>query len=445
MPNILKIIGIWVVFVGFVYFVLELPLYFIITVIISAGIVFFLTKTKTYIAFVISTLVVGINFALLIFAVIPTYWHSVNLQEYYENQDNYLEVNIQDDTETLERNNAQVVIQTAWQWGYQEYERYNLYEDDILNKQIKINEWERITFQSNTNTIDTHLILNLRDGSVIRLLPQTAIETNKIIPDKDDLLDSETDINLLDWEIWFSTARTILDEDWFNFNTNNWRIVIRGTSWYISQQNEETLTYSHNSVIEVINQEWAEKFIEESKAALMTEEEIEEIDLGEFIQEVGQDLYQDIQRYFEYDQEKIEQYKQDIRNYIKETFSREFEDSERLSYFGEIKMRILSYFSEEKEQQLQNYREYAALVEWERISYYEDFQESIVVPVNQRIEELKTSYLEEKALEDSDAAVAYFIDRYNEFEEEIDLEEFKEYFQENIEIDRIREEIETIF
>ncbi|UFX82526.1 FecR domain-containing protein [Candidatus Absconditicoccus praedator] len=398
-------------FILFLFIIFDIGMGFAISLIISAIIVFLLSKTKSIIGMIIIFFIILFNIVYLTFSLTPTYSQEVSLEDYYKGKENIVSFNIMDTKETLEDNNASLRVRSP-----KGDERINLYKEGIEDKQVSVGEDDVISFMSRTNEISTTINIRFRDGSSIRLFPQSTIKMSEIYQDQENLLDSRTNLKVENGSVRFNVIRTITGDEGFNVETDSGTLVIRGTSGFIEHDiNEnETSAYSHDHLIEVVNKAGESMLLGNGEAAAFSEDFLERIDIYEFIDNVGEDIYKRLNRFFQEDMQNIEQYQEDIVNYIKENYSWSLDDSnffERISYW---KMRIGSFFDETKKSNLENYRNYKALLGDEDINVGDIREENILVPVNDTIDNIRLRFLREAGEEDEDTMRSYIINRYNE-------------------------------
>ncbi len=437
--KLLYIIITIIIFILFLKFIFDFSNFFIWFLIISTLLVWLLINIKSIFAFVIASIIVILNFILLTFALIPTYDEEVDVWSFYSQKWNYLSIEINDNIEDLEENNARIrIIWPGWK-----NETYNINEDKEW-KEIRVRENYVVSFVSSSKDIDSIVNLHLRDWTILKIFPQTTIRLNEIFQNHSNLTESRTNISLESWNIWFTVVRTIVSDDWFNIETNNWALVIRWTSWFINhnQQDNETNIFSYNHIIEYISEEWKSKILWKNEAARIKDNIIKEIDINEFINDFWEDLYKRLNRFFQYDQEIIEEYKDELVWYIEENYWWVLDESERISKLSEWKLRFQSLYDEDAKSNLENYRKYSTMVWKSDISQFNDYLENaILVPVNENLERAKINFLELLSEENVEAARSYATNKFNEvleMWEDIDTDNIKDIIESSdINIDSI--------
>ena len=422
----------------FLRFVFDLSTFFIIFLVISAIIVLILSKSKRMAWFVIALIVVILNMFLLVFALIPTYDWDVNTSNYYAKQENYLTIDIQEEEDFLEDNNARIRIRSLW-WDW--FSKTVEFNEDNQDKKVPIKEDYIITFQSKTTQMSSNAFIHLRDGTIIRILPQTTIKFKELFKNHKNLMKSKTNINLENWSIWFTAIRTIISDDWFNIQTQNWTLVVRWTSGFVDhqQQDNETNIFSYNHILELIDQDEETHVLSDQDTVRITDWVLEQIDINEFVENVWENIYRSINRFFQQDQEIIENYKQEIVDFIQNEYWWILDDRKRIERLSEIKLYIQSFRDDQSKQNLQNYRKYKLMI-WESslLDFGEDMKNALVVPANEKMESAKLRLLEMMSEENIEAAKSYATNRYNQLLDmwqDIDTNQIENFLKENIDID----------
>lgn len=404
---------------------------------ISWIIVYLLSHIKATYAFIMSVFIVIINFVALTFAIIPVYDEEVDVSSFYANQSNYINFNINDDLSILEKNNARIIIKSSWE----RIKTYNLFDENIWN--IDIKEDYIITFASLTKDIESDVVINLRDGTIIRIFPQTTIKFQDLIKENKNLLNSKTSINIENWKIWFSLVRTILSDDWFNINTSNWTLVIRWTSWYVEHdlQSWTSTVFSFNHLIEFVNNEWEKFLINKKEWLQIIKNSIENIDINKFIEIKWQETYKKINRFFQKDSDIINNYKNKIINYVKNNYSWTLEMKWILASISSTKLFLMKYFDEEYENNYKNLQKYNAIVWNSEIEWYMKYlDDAIIVPVNENFNKIKLNLLDLLSQDNMEIAKSYVINKYNkalDLGENINISDIEDFIKWNIDLNKI--------
>ena len=429
----------------FMRFAFDISNTFLVFLIISSLLIWFLTNIKSIFWYIFAFLIIIINIVLVFFAIIPTYDKEVNVLWFYSQQKNFINIVINDEEEVIKENNARIRI--IWPWWINE--TINFTEENLwINFEIKENYV--ITFQSRTNNINSSVIINLWDWTIIRLLPQTTIRINQILQNHNNLLDSKTNISIENWNIWFSVIRTIIWDDSFNIKTENWTLVIRWTSWFIShnQNNKETSILSYNHIIELIDNNWNSHILWKNDIIKIKDNIINKMDINQFINMISQETYININRFFQDDLVYIENYKNSIVKYVIDNYWWTLDNSERLWKISKIKLNILSIWNNDYKNKLENYKKYEAILwNYEIKSFNEKLIDWIIIPINKNFNDIKLNFLENLSKENIEAAKSYIINRYNkvlDLDWNIDISLIEWYLKWNINIDRIRNNINNL-
>ncbi len=120
----------------------------------------------------------------------------------------------------------------------------------INNKNINIEIWEIINPKDIIVTWSNWIVsIVFNNNSIIRLNNNSKIEFNKI--------DSkETNINLLEWELWWRVLKPFYDLSFFSVNTSEISTWVRWTSFFIKKWKTDTLVEVINSFDKNENKKW---------------------------------------------------------------------------------------------------------------------------------------------------------------------------------------------
>lgn len=400
--NIQTIITIifWMVFLKYV---LKFPTFYIFFLMISIIVMYFLSKWKSKILWIVTFFIILINIITLIFVLVPTYEHEIEIESFYKNQQNNLTINIKDSKNELLENNANIIItssnnpntprQSIQLWLYNE-----------IWKSIELFEWDKISFNSKSNKLKSTVNVNLRDWTTFRVLPQSIIKLDKVTLNANNIIDSKTKVSIDKWTAWFNIIKTIASEDTFNIWTSNWVLVIRWTSWLISYNNENknTTIYSNNHIIEIINNKWLSEFVSKWEIFKFNNIWITQTTLQEFRSKfINTDIFKDIQEFKLLDNEDINKYRNEFNVFIEKNFKWKYNDYKYIKEISEIKMMLLSKIPFDSKtnkkyiQQIENYEIYKAFM-WDNIKpeyIKSNIEKLIITPFNSSLKKLKIEYI----------------------------------------------------
>lgn len=445
--NLLSLIGLIILAAAFFIYVLNLPYYIIISVIISSFVIFLFSKIKWITPFIINTLIVIWNIILLIFTLVPDYSKEIDTKWFYQQQNSYIKIFIQDNDDILKENKAWVRILNE-NSSIRKY--YPLYDTDTKDLKIYIWSWDLILFESKTNQLNSFINVYLWDWSIIRVLPTSNIKITQLLKDADNPLQSKTSIQINKWSIWFDVIKTIIDKDSFNLETQYWTVVIRWTSWFIKQSDEDTLIYSNDHIIQAINLSWENTLIANQEVLQMSAYNVKKLDLWIFIQDVWENLYKNMKKISELDDKQwIQSYQNQLHDYIVENFGSSLLQSQQLTKLMEIKFFIYSLFDKKYSKYKDNYYEYKLLttqnVDKNLLNKYNDnIDEIIFIPINSNLENLKFKFLEQKSIFDKEFIETFVINIYNkvlDWWKQINLDEVLNAMQSN----NYLEQVKTIY
>lgn len=391
--------------------ILNIPFQILIMIIVSVLIIYLISKKKNFLTIYITIFIIIINLLTIVFTLIPTYSKNVELSDFYKKQENILKIDIQN-TKKLQKNRAKIFIKNS------QKDKNTIIELWKQKKDIekKIYSGDSISFISKTKDLDTLATIYLWDWTIIRLLPQSTIKMNKLIKNTQKLTDSQTQIEVDKWQIRFNVIKTITNKEWFNIETSNWTLVIRGTAGFIEKNSQKnTMVYSHNHIIEIKNKKWETKLLPTQKAMLFSNEKFSQINLENFYQKLNQKIRKKIKKFPILDKEHIKQYKKHFKEYIKKNFSRILDQRKKIETISYIKMKILSFFDKKYEKQIQNYRKYKTLTSGISIEkYLKRMEQYVFIPINQNTQRLKKKILKKYSKINEEGIKNYIINLYNE-------------------------------
>lgn len=399
---------------------------FLISLWFSWIIIYYLWKNKSNLTSLILVFIVILNIWVLIFSIIPTYNINVDSELFYIQQKNYLYIEKFDTDEILKENRAKLVIRNKFS---KDMKQFNI--EQLKNKDnFDLTEWDIITYSSKSKSLKTYVNLILWDWTIIRIFPQTTLNIDRLLVDKSDLIKSKTQVNVIDWTIWFNLIRTVFDENWFNISTKNSNIVIRWTSWIVNYKDnlDETNVYSNSHVIEIQNKNWESTYIANWQSLSIFSWQFFDLNIDDMFSKLWT-WNTFIEKLNELDLKDVSNYKNRFDEFIDNNFSWDFDWMDYLSKISEIKMKWMSIFSKKDNNNLENYQKYR-LLKWEQveISQEQDLKDIIIVPLNKYTSKIKLDYLKNLWEFDKNALKTYLINSYNyliDSWKNIDFLEFK--------------------
>lgn len=432
----------FIVWILFLKNSLGISTFLIYSISISSIVIFVLSKIKmpNYIFGWISIFITILNLFFVILSLIPTYSNKVDTTWFYEEQKNYVKVEILDSEEELSKNNAKLWIKNDNKTDLKR-ER-NLTDPSLKDKEIEVFSGDSIYYISKTKNLNTMINLYLWDGSIIRILPMTTINIDQIIKDTKDLVSSKTSIKLEKWWIWFKVIKTIKWDDSFNIKTNEWTIVIRWTAWlsYFDIQNSETTVYSNDHIIELKTIWWESKYINKNQTAKLTKTSIENVNLSDFQKTIWENIYKKISsnEFLHLDENDVADYQDSLKNYIIENFGWALYGKWNFEYLWELKLRIFSQIDKEYWGKLDNFKKFKLMTsddnyltdetltdkEKSKISETklnaikellktDNIKDAIFTPINEETQTLKFKYLENMAFNWFDDIKTFIITAFN--------------------------------
>lgn len=374
---------------------------------ISISIVFILkykfSKFKTLTTFVI-ILIWLINFVLIVFALIPTENQNIDIKNFYKNKKNYIKILIKDSKEKLKEENAILFIPRLW---------IKKLRNLSNNKKIEVFPKDKIIYTSKSKNLKTIINLYLWDWTIIRIFPQTSIDLKKIYKNLNNLPKSETKIKVEWWNIRFRVIKTIVDDKWFNIETNDWTLIIRWTAWFVRKSPTSTLAYSDDHIIEWENKNWLKFLISKKQWVIIKKDKIKKLNYNQIINILWERLYKTLIKIKQIDQKDINKYKQEFVEYLKQNFKYNFEKINKLSYY---KIWLLSLFSEKYKKLLENYNIFQILVEWKKSELLntQKLKDIIFIPINKTINQEKLEYLKKMATTNTEYLKTLIIQKTND-------------------------------
>lgn len=399
--QIIITITLWIIFLKYV---LNFPSLYIIFLTISIIIMYFLSKYKSKIISLVAFFIIIINIISLIIVLVPTYDQEIEIESFYKNQLNKLDIKILDSKEDLLENNANIIITSSTNPNTPR-QLIQLWTYNDIWKKIELYEWDKISYNSKSNKLNSTISIILRDWTSFRLLPQSIIKLDKIFLDSNNILDSKTKVSIDKWSAWFNIIKTITKEDTFNIWTSNWVLVIRGTSWLINYNNDNknTTIYSNNHIIEIVNNSWLSALVSKWEIFKFNNIWISESTVQEFKSKfVNTDIFKDIQNFKILDNEDINNYKKDFNIFIEKNFKWKYYDYKYIKEISELKMNLFSKLpfnnkiNEKYKKQIENF-EILKAISWENINHKNiksNLDKIIITPFNSSLYKLKIQYIQ---------------------------------------------------
>ncbi len=412
--------SIWflIMFLFFIW-IFQIPIYFMISILLSCLIIFWLNKFNIRWWIYITFFIILTNIWFLIFLLVPIYDKEVNISWFYNQQQNKIIININDEQSILEDNNTILSIRNRFDDTVNM--KIKLY--NIKDKQYEINldkeEWYIISFISKSKLLSSTVNIYLWDWTILRILPQSTIKINKIIKDDKNILKSKTDIELSQWNIWFNIMRTLLDDEWFSIRTQNWTIAIRWTAWLVTFDSTkwDSIIYSHNHIIEIKNKSDKTTIIKKWEIIKFDDNEFITSDYDELFYRIWENIENKINSIIMLDDNDINNYKNSLNKYIEENFWREFEKYKFLDKLGKLKLMILKQFDAKKYiKNIKNYEKYQ-IIKWNydniKYNFWDNLNDIIIVPINEKMNSFKLEYLNNLSKKDPQIAKSFIINSYN--------------------------------
>lgn len=404
--NILAFIWWFIIWSIFLIKILWVSFLLIISIVISSGLIYLLSKSKNILSIYSIIIIITFNIILLIFSIIPVYNKDVDVTWYYYQNPNIMRIDVKDSDDILSENMARIVIQNS-NFFDKKFDLITAPKENII-----LNSWDTITFVSKSNQLESIINIYLWDGSIIRLLPQSTIKIDKILRDSNDILNSKTQVTLQKWNIWFRIIRTIFTKDWFNVKTSNWNIVIRWTAWLVNQDDGKTLVYSNDHIIQVENNSWDSEMINKSEIAEMSELWIKKWSINDYINNIWSNVVSKIKSFENFDKQDLEEYQKWVINYANTNFSWIFDKQQNLSYLSELKLKFLSMIDKKYEKNYDNYNKYK-YINWESSELWTWNEDLIITPLSSDYMNKKLEYLKSKWKNSMEATESYIINSYN--------------------------------
>lgn len=376
---------------------------------ISWVILYFLGRWRNVFSYIITVIIITFNLTLLFFSLLPSYDKEINLEEFYQQQQNYISAEIKDEPATLQSQLVKVKINNT------SYDLPQL-------KNISIKKWDIVTFQSRTKNIESIVSIYLWDGTILRLLPQTTVSMDEITKNLNDVTTSQTRVNLQKWDIWFHVIKTLINDDGFQVTTSNWSMVIRWTSWIIWHNRPAWSTWydsyvqSADHLIEVKPLSWQSMFITRNQVVQFNTTNIKDILTQQLRNFLWDTAYAQIATFKILDNQDIKNYKEKFTWYIRTKYSEYYEISKSFQDINYWKLWLFSMWDQSSHNELQNYYVYQTLMgnnDYSSKFDQETIKKAIFTPINDNLEKIKSSYLFEKATQDTQALKSYAFDKIN--------------------------------
>jgi len=357
-------------------------------------------------------LIILANLVLFLFLQIPTYSRQIDLSDFFQNQQNYLTISINDDIKTLKQQGATIIIR---HWDSQTI-TIPLRDEQLASKKYTILSQDKISFVAKSKNLKSWANIYLWDGTIIRVLPKTTITLAEIFKNLKNPLLSKNHITLQEGNIWFASIKTIVKDDAFNIKTNDGTIIIRGTAGLVAKTLSGTIVYPHDHYVEVKNQA-GKKLVAPWEIIEFGKDFFKKIDIQQLKALVWEQIEQLIKLLPSLDKQDIQQYKQSLQSFVQQYFGTEWEQTKQLKTLAKLKMKLLAWINPEKYQQtLKNYYQYQLITN--SIDNLDTKQINInanllLIPINDALQKLKLDYLQQQAQKSKEVLQTYIINQAN--------------------------------
>ncbi len=281
---------------------------------LSIIILYFLNflKNKIISNFIWAILII-IDSILLILLFVPVKAYNINPSEFYAKQQNYLKIYIKDPPEKTKY--MAIII---WRNKNNEKGKFIIKLSDYKkNTKIPLFSNDKIYFLWNKKN-KTYAAIYLWDWSILRITPWTKLKLAKITKNLENLTDSQTQIKLESWNIWFHIIKLIKNSSNMQIQTSTWQmLIIRWTAWLISKpEKQKTYAIDYSHYIEIKNKNKS-AIIKAWEWAVITDNEIYIIkNIQNILKQIW--LSDNILKTFpKLDKQDIENYKKQIIDFLK--------------------------------------------------------------------------------------------------------------------------------
>jgi len=313
-----------------------------------------LWQNKNTINIIIWSLIMAVDLFLLFLLVIPTKAYNVNIKGFYQKQQNYLKIYMKDPP-----SRTKYMALFIWRKNnLGEIERTMIRLSDYTWWKIPVYQNDKIYFIWR-KTDKSYAAIFLWDGSIFRITPWTRLRLNKIVKNLNNLTNSQTQIQLEQWDLWFHIIKLIKNSNNMQIQTNTWQmLIIRWTAWLVSNYNQKTYAVDYTHYIEVKNP-IKSAILKEWQWAIITNKEIKIVDNFKKILNqiwINENL---INNFTKLDKKYFEKYKREIIEYIKKQLGNNL-----ILKIEELKLKIFSIWDQNYKNLLNKLQAYQYLL-WE--------------------------------------------------------------------------------
>jgi len=273
---------------------------------------YFLWKNKTTLNIILWSILIWLDLILIVFLIIPTKAYNIPVKNFYKQKENYLKIYVKDPP-------SRTKYMALFIWRKNELgepERKMIKLSDYTWEKIKVCQNDKIYFVGR-KTDKSYAAIFLWDWSIFRITPGTRLRLSKITKNLNNLANSQTKIDLEQWDLWFHIIKLIKDSNNMQIQTTTWQmLIIRWTAGLVSTYDKKTFAIDYSHYIEVKNKETS-AILKEWQWAIITDTKIKIINGFQKILKylwLNPDI---INNFAKIDQKDIERYKTEILNYLK--------------------------------------------------------------------------------------------------------------------------------
>ena len=296
-----------------------------------------------------------IDAILLILLLVPTKTYNINTTVFYAKRQNYMKIYTKDPPTKLK--SMAILIRREQNWQTQ---RFMIKLSDYKNDtKIPIFPKDKIYFVW-LKTNKSYAAIYLWDGTILRITPGTRLKLSKITKNLENLANSQTQIQLESWNIWFHVIKLIKGSSNMQIQTSTGQmLVIRWTAGLVSKENPNSnktyaIDYSHfieakNPKQSVILKPW--------EWAIITNEYIKIVkQIEAILQKAGLDQ-KILEQFPTLDKQDLENYQKELINYIKNQLW-----DNLITQIETLKLKIFSIWDKNYKQYLENLETYQYLL-----------------------------------------------------------------------------------
>ena len=279
---------------------------------LSLILLYFFWRRKSSITILLWSLLIGLDLILIVLLIIPTKAYNISVKQFYKQRQNYLKIYIKDPP-------SRTKYMALFIWRKNELgepERKMIKLSDYTWEKIKVYQNDKIYFVGR-KTDKSYAAIFLWDWSIFRITPGTRLRLSKITKNLNNLANSQTKIDLEQWDLWFHIIKLIKDSNNMQIQTTTGQmLVIRWTAGLVSTYDKKTFAIDYSHYIEVKNKE-SSAILKEWQWAIITDTKIKIINDFQKILKylwLNPDI---INNFAKIDKKDIEKYKTEILNYLK--------------------------------------------------------------------------------------------------------------------------------